>query len=919
MPPTPDSQADYGVYSGDEVNQHLIYIDKAFKANRSGSRRKALIDGLVLFGIRFVHSTAYLAAQADNQGPFQEISRESEEILTSWILGNRLTDRADEDERRVQMASVMLHEATGLERLAARCIMALPEDHPQRDLNLVRESLSRYLRNNQSAGDVDNQVNAIRDILNFRLEPLDRSLELIQQGLALVDQVSDPDFRHDLRVNVIGYYVALAIEERDNDNRSVQESWAEKAGEILDEMRSEDPAFFLTAAGMNFAGMVMELKNRPSEAAALFASAVDATRPEGDSYQQAAIIEARYRMELRDYSRVIGILSPIVEILEEKYLTAVGDQEISEAGRQFSEVIWNLAFAQAHAGQWDQAVKNLERGKSLRFRYRAALRQSPSGKRLLQLESKLYSLSRGVPVEESEFDRKKVEDWLGEKVSLRSKILEAYRTQRPKVPRRLLVSPSVSEIAGVLARDEAVIILGSINRGGTLVAVICEGDKQMPGGRFLLSDWPLKRWVQLFAGEKKDGWAYALGAPEAKVDHRKALRRLLRGVEGVIGRRLKRFLQTRRVRRLTIVPHLWWHLVPFWALPSLQEYDISMAASTAHFIQTRGTVRVENRKALVVADPTNDLPASLAEADSVSNSLSALGFRVRRLERARATEAAVAAALKGVSAFHFCGHGRSDLDKPTRSALLLFPDLSGFAAAGQDPLGKFSDSVEDWQEESENERSRLVQGVGRLYELSTRGTNTLERRLEYGEHGSLWGLYQEGNLRQLAELWTAGDILTQRPLRKCKLAFLSACEAGGGSIEVEIDEYSGLPAALQLAGVSTIISSMWPVSDALSALYVDLFYRALARARQPANVAAIVRHVSRRLRHITKDKAVLLVNRLRRQTASPRVRFMLEAFAAGLKRGARYPFQDPYDWAAFYVTGASKLFWSGGGSNDQDR
>ena len=36
-----------------------------------------------------------------------------------------------------------------------------------------------------------------------------------------------------------------------------------------------------------------------------------------------------------------------------------------------------------------------------------------------------------------------------------------------------------------------------------------------------------------------------------------------------------------------------------------------------------------------------------------------------------------------------------------------------------------------------------------------------------------------------------------------------------------VDEYGGLPAALELAGARTLVSSMWPVSEPLTALYVS--------------------------------------------------------------------------------------------------
>jgi CHAT domain-containing protein len=253
--------------------------------------------------------------------------------------------------------------------------------------------------------------------------------------------------------------------------------------------------------------------------------------------------------------------------------------------------------------------------------------------------------------------------------------------------------------------------------------------------------------------------------------------------------------------------------------------------------------------------------------------------------------------------------------QPDRSALLMSPPFSDLPAAG-DPLQHYASIAQDWQVENEYRRNAVIPAFGRLYEKLDDEGQLRERRIEYGERSSLWGHYRKGRLAQLAEMWTAGDILVDSPLSECRLAFLSACEAGSGTIDVRVDEFSGLPAALQLAGASTVVCSLWPVGDELTALYVDLFYRMLARVRQPADIGALVRHVGRRLRRMKRDRAVVLLDRLRQQTTSPDVRFRLEAFAVRVASGAKpYPFSHPYDWAAFYATGRTMILFTPGGTS----
>jgi CHAT domain-containing protein len=900
----------------DEARQHLIYIKTAYESEDAAERRRALVEGLIRFGIRFRTGIKYLAGQDGEQGPFEEMRAESDEIIHAWLTGQRLTDRVDEDERRAQLATSMLRpdRRTGLEWLAARCLLALPEGHPQRDTVLAHEALLRTLERSRASGEADGQIYATKYLLEFELEPHDRALELIQEGRVLCERTLGADARHDFRASAIYYYLARAIDARDGGRTEEQREWASEASELFEEMRADEDEqdFFKTARGLGFAALIMDISERPAEAAAMFASVVDSSAPGDDSYRRAAIVEARYRMKLGEYERVIKILTPIVPALEEKYLTAVEDASVEEAGNEFSEATGVLAVAHAHLNRWDEAVKHLERSKSLRLRYRAALRRTPAGKRLLGLETKLYALARGAPVEGGEFDAQQTEDWLGAKVSLRSKVLEVYRTERPRLSPELLAVPSVADIARTLAAGEAVVTLGVVERAGTLVAVICRGDEEQPSGRFLLEDWPFKCWVPVLAGELRDGWLYALAAPELQLDHRPILLDLLNRVDEVIGQTLRSFLRGRKVRRVTVIPHHWFHLVPFWALPSLETYDVVIAASAAHFIQTRHAAEPSSGRALVVADPTRDLPASLAEAEAVGHNLARLNFDVTRLDREQATEDAVIASLPGVSVFHFCGHGYSDVGNPERSALLVSPKLNGVPEGVSDPLAHYASAAQDWYKEDDDWRSAVIPGFGRLYERLTADGQTLERRIEYGERGSLWGRYIEGRLARFAEMWTAGDILIDSPLGDCRLAFLSACEAGSGSIGVGVDEYSGLPAALQLAGVATVVCSLWPVGDELTALYVDLFYQTLAKAPQPADVGKVVRKVGRRLRRMKRERAVVLLKRLRRQTASPLARFRLEAFAARIAAGEPYPFEHPFDWAAFYATGTSRILFKQG-------
>ena len=101
--------------------------------------------------------------------------------------------------------------------------------------------------------------------------------------------------------------------------------------------------------------------------------------------------------------------------------------------------------------------------------------------------------------------------------------------------------------------------------------------------------------------------------------------------------------------------------------------------------------------------------------------------------------------------------------------------------------------------------------------------------MERGSQPTLYARYADGQLRRLGEEWSVGDILALGERSACRLAFLSACSSGtAGGRSAYIDEYGGLPAALRLGGVTTLVCSLWEVDEGFTALYADLFYERLS-------------------------------------------------------------------------------------------
>jgi len=63
-----------------------------------------------------------------------------------------------------------------------------------------------------------------------------------------------------------------------------------------------------------------------------------------------------------------------------------------------------------------------------------------------------------------------------------------------------------------------------------------------------------------------------------------------------------------------------------------------------------------------------------------------------------------------------------------------------------------------------------------------------------------------------------------------KVVILSACETGIGQVNVG-DDFLGLPRSFYLGGTSTIISSLWQVDDAGTALFMETFHKRVAAGK----------------------------------------------------------------------------------------
>ena len=899
-----------------EAIRPLVYAIAEIPPQFPAAIRLGLTNGLLDYGRKFV-AFVNTAAREDPER-FSAAGQELEALQLRWLAGESLSERADEDDLRARHALWAAQQLPGLARLAANRVMELPADHPLRDVATVRDALLRQLRNairsDFGAGysfDATQRasfaLSAIAGLVKHELAPANRLASLFDAGTHLLET---PGLGHDhpFRLDVLPYVRARSEEAAEAGNEAEVQRWDAVGRDLLlpaveaetDPVEQRLLRLLLSTFGGDAGGSSEILQ----ELVAATDPEVEGSDLERKRATFSRLMLARRSLAAEDFSDVVGALTPGLPSFTELYLSAVSDADVAQHGSSFSEACELLALSHACLTEWDRAVRVIDLCKSLRFRYQSALRSSEEGERVIELEAALYAHDRGVaalPPDVGEASER------GIQASPQSRLLEAYRRVRASLSPDDMNSPGIADIAGLLGEEEAVAVLG-LCRGSVLLAVIGPGDANAPTGCEVVPRSATQTLLSSFIDP--NGWLVALNAPGIGVEPRPALDRLIDAADSVIGGPLRRMLDDRS-RRLTVVPHGLLHLVPFWALPSLEDLTVAVAPSAAHLVKQRSHHPHISPESFVVGNPTGDLDFASLEARRVTARLRAGGFETRLLEPEHATEREISDGLVGASLFHFSGHGLSEMFRPLLSGLEVRPDAGSLGEEGADPLPTLA-AAAAWQPMQDNERRADLPDGRCLFEHVYPVTERIELRLESGERGTLRGRYvwedeperRYGRCLRLAELLTAGDLLQEKALRDCDLVFLSSCNAGLGGLSPESDEFAGLPAALQLAGASIVVSPLWPVDEVNAALFADLFYAELASTAGEVDVVALMKDVRARMREMDSEDAAARIEGLASEEGPLLQSTLLLARALKVRNGPEHPFRHAFDWAAFHAAGA---------------
>jgi CHAT domain-containing protein len=142
------------------------------------------------------------------------------------------------------------------------------------------------------------------------------------------------------------------------------------------------------------------------------------------------------------------------------------------------------------------------------------------------------------------------------------------------------------------------------------------------------------------------------------------------------------------------------------------------------------------------------------------------------------------------------------------------------------------------------------------------------------------------------------ELLDGRALEGVRLVALSACQTAVTEFRRVPDEAVGLPTACLRAGAAGVVSTLWSVADASTALLMVRFWELrLGRGgAPPADPAAALRHAQRWLRDATAGE---LRTWARGHLPLAPVLAELEAEPADAR-----PYADPLFWAPFTFVGA---------------
>ncbi|MFE6164473.1 CHAT domain-containing protein [Streptomyces sp. NPDC056486] len=852
-------------------------------------RAPALANALYDHGMTLFDSLRELRSQSPEG---TALYQEATDLFSGWIQGSRrLTNWPDDEERRLRaladVAALALRQedpdAAFWEAMGSHHV---PRGHPEHDVPRTTSLLGDDLVERVDAGDYAGALSTARLMLGGEPGDADAAEQLLELSLELTDLVA-PVYAQAFRSFAVDWWVSRALEARDAGDAERQRAVITRATAVLGQLAAIKEHALPDGRMRRLEALVADAADEADAAQRLEAEIAEA----GDSHDAAilAVMAARAHERADRPQDVVRVLRPWLSLLRGEYLKAACREDETDTGEVYATALYAMVDAHIQRGEWGTAAELVDRGKSLRLRFQASLRADA---RFLDMERSIYAAERRPEWTRAE------EGWVSPLAALQT----LYAQERERLVAAFDDDVTLDEVARVLAPDEGVLLLACTD-AGVLSVVLTRRGGAIPAATLYEPGQP-ETLLRLFSDDvQQPGWLDVAATPWLVPPERRSslLAHLIEAAEERLIRQLARRIQSLGLRRLIVVPHRLLHPVPFHVMPSLRPYVVTTVSSAATLVRTReerdGPPLAAGRRAVVVANPTSDLPLAAVEASTVTERLRAQGWEVQVRGEQEATLSGILDALSpSPTILHFSGHGRSDILNASRSALLVHAPATAPAL-----FADWLEAAVNWRYHDDGDRIADLPEAGRLIERHLQG-DVIDRILERPNGGAVWT--RSGPVRSgPAELWTAADLLLDDHLTECALAVLAGCETGGIGLEHAIDEYTGLPAALQLAGVRTVVATGWRVSDRVAALWADLFYEELCCTDAPMSIANAVHQAADRLRTLTPTAAAARAAALAGRAVEPRSRFRLQAWAHALGSASHPPFADPWLWGAFAAFG----------------
>jgi hypothetical protein len=671
---------------------------------------------------------------------FREKGTEVLILFVAWLKGKQLTTRADEPERRALAALQVLDGNSGLDHFthyAAQAILALPDAHPLRDLDKVRAAVHSQLLRFTTLGDETPWIFAASALGLAYEEHLvaDEELTAWEPWAETIAAHLDPDDAAGLWGSVEAFYLDLA--ERDGSR------WREFATRARN--RIDPSQLSPRERSLSDLGRLRTLidGDDQSQVAEQLKEALESGTLNPGVERMMAVKEARVRLGLEQFERVLTLLEPRLDQYEEAYVTAIRTEDREERGDEFCEACMTLAFARAALNRWEDAVEAIERGKCARQRYLRALRRTPRAAELLELEAELYAISRGLPPGRATRTVARVQDWLAQGLSPEAELQEQYRQLIPTLDASTWRAPRLSDIQEGLREGEAALSLG-LSWPGLMAAVIVRGRpaclhtiRRPEVTEAILAEY-------LSSNENgEDGFMVALERADGEEGPRKTLARLLEFLDEAIGRPVADALRDQGITRLVVIPHRFLRLTPLWALTSWVDLDVRIVPAASTLAES-DSGQAMARSALVVTNPTLNLQMAATEGAITTARLEDSHFEVRVLAGAEASEDAIVERVQGAGLLHFAGHGHAALTDGSLSALLVSPEWSRAGVESADALVAMANMDPD---------------TPHVFIDQDEGSPHRKIYYEYAKEGTLFVDAMADTVGVAGELWRAGDIL----------------------------------------------------------------------------------------------------------------------------------------------------------------